>query len=498
MSIKIEAACPHCEECFAAKLEFQGRRVRCPMCQGVFTIPCRAVTERVLVHPRLTSIAERLREMAERGKPQLAKAAVWAGATVLGVAATRSWTEPRMTMSRQSVSASATKTPSEPTALKGDVVQADAAAVSLKTVSSSEGITPNAALTEAVAGSAEIGNRAQTTIMGAPKYQRPVGELFQLDVADAHGVHSVLFSPSDEDAFVTFKMLHPKPTLLTRWNVATGGQIGSGKTLPDGSEYEWAISPDGKLLAGTISGCATGVVIVRAEDLEIVSTFGTSKLILSMPVWSPDGKAVYFGTHKGQVVLCDLQLGRMTPVLRQDGQVKSIAITPDGRYLITGDNNAGECRVFDVQQSYQFVGSFVGTDHSVQSILTRAEGDGTRAMVISGGSGGYMLSEFDFDTRKKLSQTPISGQIASACVSADWSRAIAGHLGGRISVHDVPDGNVVSFEQVHLANIDALAISRDGTLSLSGGIPILTDQSAARLRGLPPQSARSEASVAGR
>lgn len=451
----------------------------------------------VQIRPKIVSMVERLREMAERGTPQLKKAAVLVGATVLGVAATKSWTEP-MSVSRQSDARVAEVAGLRASPDGGTDTAKGIEAKAIAEKCNGEDVVQDVAA-QAVSETTALNVVAPTTNVGAPGYQQPVGELFELEVADAQGVHNVLFSSNDEDAYVTFKMRQPKPALLTQWNVATGRQIGSGKALPDGSEYEWAISPDGKLLAGTISGCATGVVIVRAEDLEIVSTFGTSKLILSMPVWSPDGKAVYFGTHQGQVGRCDLQLGRMTPVLRQDGQVRSIAMTPDGRYLITGDNNAGECRVFDVQQSFQFVGSFVGTHHPVQSILTRAEGDGTRAMVISGGSGGgYMLSEFDFDTRKKLSQTPINGQIASACVSADWSRAIAGHLGGRISVHDVPDGNVVSFEQVHLANIDALAISRDGTLSLSGGIPFLIDQSAARLRGLPPQSARSEASVAGR
>jgi WD40 repeat protein len=138
--------------------------------------------------------------------------------------------------------------------------------------------------------------------------------------------------------------------------LATGGSDGqvvlwhldervAKRTLPGGA-LAIAFHPAGRLLA-----CATlhrSVVIYDVEEGRVVHELKGYQDTVTCLAWSPDG-ALVASAGEDRVVRLQNPSGEPAGAWELDNPIKSLAFTPDGKYLFTGNGNTS-CYQIEVEQ----------------------------------------------------------------------------------------------------------------------------------------------------
>jgi Tol biopolymer transport system component len=132
--------------------------------------------------------------------------------------------------------------------------------------------------------------------------------------------------------------------------LAWADRAGATKVIPGQSQQNWGtgrLSPDGNLVANGITG-GKGVRDIWTFDVNRGAltrlTFGVEGDAADFPIWSPDGKTVYYsgragGTRGVYAVPADAS-SRATPILVAEQGATPMALTPDGRTLLFIQPNA--------------------------------------------------------------------------------------------------------------------------------------------------------------
>lgn len=150
---------------------------------------------------------------------------------------------------------------------------------------------------------------------------------------------------------------------------------------------------------------------------------------------------------------------------RHDGAVRALAVTPDGRRLVTGGDDHA-IRIWDLASGRQ-ERTLQGHIDSVRAVAVTPDG----RRIISGGT--YDVVRV-WDLRTGLLVHTLAAQagcraIYAVAVTKDGRRAVWAGAGSSIQVWDLAGGRAEHTLMSRDGNVRALAITPDGKFALSGG-----------------------------
>ncbi|MBW4507591.1 MAG: WD40 repeat domain-containing protein [Scytonematopsis contorta HA4267-MV1] len=220
------------------------------------------------------------------------------------------------------------------------------------------------------------------------------------------------------------------------WNATTGKVIRTVDVKSD--VYSVVIASDGETI---ISGSADNQVkFWNSKNGQRIRTWKANAYSLAI---SSDGKTLFTGGENGGIVrLRNTKTGKIlrtfippkpkNPIFENQmaSSVSSLAISPDGQYLVTG-----------------------GYDDSFQSI---PQTDGKNIKV------------WNLRTGKLAHNFSIGASVNALVISPDSKAFVTGGLGWDINLWDFKTGKVVNTLKGHGGGIYGLAFSRDGKTLFSG------------------------------
>ena len=122
--------------------------------------------------------------------------------------------------------------------------------------------------------------------------------------------------------------------VTTLWNVETGEVA---KKLPGHTPFTWevALSPDGETCV-TAGGDSNLIRVIRVKDGRVVRTIRETTQIRSLAI-SPDGKLFAAGVLRGTITFYSLRTGKRRGSIKAHGFiVSSLDFSPDGKLLVSG------------------------------------------------------------------------------------------------------------------------------------------------------------------
>lgn len=152
-------------------------------------------------------------------------------------------------------------------------------------------------------------------------------------------------------------------------------------------------------LAMVFSSCTT------TPKLHLIKSSGVS-MELQKPAsyvfsvaYSPDGKNAFSGSLDNLVTIWDLETGKRSKILKaQVGPgVSSLALSRDGKYLLTGTKGGGDVRLWNATAG-QEIGSLPG--HSITEAMEAFAFSPDGKYALSGGS--YKIQRWDVEKGKML------------------------------------------------------------------------------------------------
>ncbi|MCX5819717.1 MAG: caspase family protein [Deltaproteobacteria bacterium] len=249
------------------------------------------------------------------------------------------------------------------------------------------------------------------------------------------------------------------------WDLSRGAQIRQFRTEGTGTVVPWtqhtygtvqvgmpvAFSPDGKY-------CVSGGRELKFWDVssgkEIRTISDMNSRLLSV---SSDGmKVLSVGTkpRESPMAFYDITTGNLIREFTQTGDVLSVALSPDGRYALTGQGGAP---------------SAPGGPRS------RSGGDtgGRNLMVLRNVSTGRAARNFSWDKERSV----VKPEVGSVAFSPDGRYALAGDNGGYLELWDILSGTELMRFKGHEATashyhpgVGYVSFSRDGRYIISGGV----------------------------
>ncbi|MCC7205916.1 MAG: hypothetical protein IT323_01330, partial [Anaerolineae bacterium] len=171
---------------------------------------------------------------------------------------------------------------------------------------------------------------------------------------------------------------------LIAWDVATGALV--RRFDVSAAVPGMALSPDGSLLMATamtfgpmkLLDTATGKVIREFSDLR---NMPGDEAAAGVPaggyavIWGPDERTVIYGSVSGDLVQLDVESGEALRVFHgHDKPAFGLALSPDGRYLLSGDaGSPGQVILWDYA-SGQELRRFLGHSAPVVRVLFSPDG----------------------------------------------------------------------------------------------------------------------------
>jgi WD40 repeat protein/serine/threonine protein kinase/tetratricopeptide (TPR) repeat protein len=253
------------------------------------------------------------------------------------------------------------------------------------------------------------------------------------------------------------------------WETATGREI--RRFSHDGTVNDVAFSPDGSMLL--ISG--EGMIRFHAKDTD--QPIGEplyQRSIVCEARFSPDGQTLLvFSVGSQGTQVWEAPRGRLLcPPLPHPGLVSALALSPDGKTLLTGCYEAGRG---EVQQWDLTTGKPIGPalPHHMVSLVAFGQ-DGKTIRTVGTDAGGTVLTLWDRATGKLLGQ-PVRSNQAVTCfaLSSDGRFLVIGSSDRTARVWDVETDVPLSPLLRHQERLTDVEFSPEGKvfLTVSGTEP---------------------------
>ena len=240
------------------------------------------------------------------------------------------------------------------------------------------------------------------------------------------------------------------------WDMATRFRLVKAPlAVPAGDVWSVAFSPDGKTLAAGYSsggGKGAGVVLwdVATRSQLLKEPLAVPEGDVQSVAFSPDGKTLaagYSNVGKGAgVVLWDVATRTRwgeSPLAVPEGDVRSVAFSPDGKTLAAGYSSSGGGKgagvvLWDVgTRSQQLLKEPLAVpEGDVRSVAFSPDGKTLAAGYSSGGQGAGVVL-WDVATRMRWGESPLAvpaGDVWSVAFSPDGKTLAAGYAGGSSGV----------------------------------------------------------------
>jgi WD40 repeat protein len=244
------------------------------------------------------------------------------------------------------------------------------------------------------------------------------------------------------------------------WDYATGKEI-RRLDLPKGL-YDAVWLPDGRraLVAGT-----EGVITLwdAQSEIALARLKGHTKPVRALDV-KRDGRVAASGSEDGTARIWDLakEVEMLKLEVSAEEGVYSVAFSPDGRKLLTGDGGGVVC-LWDLLTGRE-VSRIEGHEDVVWSVAFHP--DGRRAVS---GSGDGTIRIWDLATGRELRRYDESvDDVYHVAFSPDGSRLVAGTSSVSVPIWDVASGKRLHTIVVKTGGTLDLAFTADGS-QLAGG-----------------------------
>ena len=166
--------------------------------------------------------------------------------------------------------------------------------------------------------------------------------IYRLD-GPAAKIQTVGFRTDDQGQAVVFA--YSFDNMYHEWSVTTGMPVRSISASQANSNL--ALAPNGRT---AVTGEGNGSTVLNLTTWDRLAVlFTPSKQIINAIDISPNGARALSGTTAGEVILINLPV---SPVIRRfhaDGGLSAVAVSPDGRFVVTGGTTSGGATLWDAQ-----------------------------------------------------------------------------------------------------------------------------------------------------
>jgi uncharacterized delta-60 repeat protein len=285
----------------------------------------------------------------------------------------------------------------------------------------------------------------------------------------AHGnsVNYVVFSPDGKyvvsggcDSFYTHHCMQSSARV---WEAATGKEI--SRMMPDSDVTSAAFSPDGKVVvSGSWDNTARVWEAATGKEIARMTHGGTVESV----AFSPDGKNIASGgcdqriypsgvCAQGSVRVWEATTGKEIARMTYDSTVKSVAFSPDGKYIVSGGGTTA--RVWEAKGDNETARMAQGT---ISYVAFSPDGK----YVVSG-SNDKTARVWEAATGKEIARMTHDGTVRSVAFSPDGRYVVSGG-GTTACVWEAATGKEIA-RMTHHYGVISVAFSPDGKYVASGG-----------------------------
>jgi WD40 repeat protein len=185
---------------------------------------------------------------------------------------------------------------------------------------------------------------------------------------------------------------------------------------------------------------------------------------------TPDGQYMISGDNRGQVIFWDLAHQRKEKEFAHPSRVRSLAISADGALLVCGCDD-GQVWLWDTgaaHKPWQHFQAHAAAGESISAVALSPDG----RSVFSASLGDktckiWALPSGEWKHTIKLEENLAS--LTCVCLSANGRIAVSGHEDGVVALWDLGARRRVDHYKKHNGAVSCVTVSADGRLALSAG-----------------------------
>jgi WD40 repeat protein len=225
--------------------------------------------------------------------------------------------------------------------------------------------------------------------------------------------------------------------------------------------YHVEFSPRGDLLAS--AGKDGMVLIWETRTWKLVREIGASRTEVNIATFSPDGHTLATVDDDGELKLWEIATGRLElERLAHKGDAVIAQFTPDGKTIITGGRKDGCAKLWD-RKTGAVRAAFRSPDHGLEgAVLSK---DGLNLVTV----GGSEVAVWDLPRWVRVgSHSASHGDLQAVALSRDGTKLATADEMSRLLLWDWPSRQALRWVDGHYHGVFALAFSADNRTVLSG------------------------------
>ncbi len=260
---------------------------------------------------------------------------------------------------------------------------------------------------------------------------------------------------------------------LRLWDLHNGAEV---YRLPVDWVVAVALSPDGHTAA--TGSLRNAVALWDVETGTMIRQLQGHNDSVMAVAFAPDGRTLFSGGQDGRILLWDVETGeQIERLVFRDvvAPVTGIAVSPGGRYLLVSSRGAADVYSDGTPETHKLV----LFDLETRDVVRTFEGhlDPVNSVAISpdgryglSGSNDFTLRLWDLATGEEIRRfTNHIGNVYRVAISSDGRYALSGSTDRSMIMWDMATGEELHRFEGHSEVIYGGAFSPDGRFALSGG-----------------------------